>query len=61
MKAKYVICLTFHPNGALLTGDSNGTIYLWHKDGNTIAHTITHAHNVSIQGSFKAQSSHRPR
>ncbi|XP_071787912.1 uncharacterized protein [Asterias amurensis] len=48
MKAKYVICLTFHPNGALLTGDSNGTIYLWHKDGNTIAHTITHAHNGPV-------------
>ncbi|XP_038046219.1 echinoderm microtubule-associated protein-like 4 isoform X2 [Patiria miniata] len=48
MKAKYIICLTFHPNGALLTGDSNGTIYLWHKDGNTIAHSITHAHDGPV-------------
>ncbi len=47
MKAKYIICITFKSNGDVVTGDSNGTVYVWANGGNTITQTIRHAHEVS--------------
>nr|XP_054750975.1 echinoderm microtubule-associated protein-like 1 isoform X4 [Lytechinus pictus] len=48
MKAKYVISMSFRGNGDLITGDSNGTIYVWPSGGNTISHTINHAHEGPV-------------
>ncbi|XP_030856262.1 uncharacterized protein LOC581284 isoform X3 [Strongylocentrotus purpuratus] len=48
MKAKYVISMSFRANGDLVTGDSNGTIYVWPSGGNTISHTINHAHEGPV-------------
>lgn len=33
--------------GDLITGDSNGTIYVWGRGGNFITNLIKHAHDVS--------------
>ena len=33
--------------GDLVTGDSNGTIYVWGNGGNTITNFIKHGHDVS--------------
>ncbi|XP_041458220.1 uncharacterized protein LOC121410292 isoform X3 [Lytechinus variegatus] len=48
MKAKYIISMSFRGNGDLITGDSNGTIYVWPSGGNTISHTINHAHEGPV-------------
>ncbi|XP_072020355.1 uncharacterized protein [Amphiura filiformis] len=48
MKAKYIICLAFKSNGDLVTGDSNGTVYVWANGGNTITQTIRHAHEGPV-------------
>ncbi|XP_070549870.1 echinoderm microtubule-associated protein-like 2 [Ptychodera flava] len=48
MKAKYVICMMFKANGDLITGDSNGTIYVWHDGGNTVSQAIKHAHEGPV-------------
>ncbi|KAJ8035801.1 Echinoderm microtubule-associated protein-like 1 [Holothuria leucospilota] len=48
MKAKYIICLTFRPNGDIVTGDSNGTVYIWPRKGNTISHVLSHIHEGPV-------------
>ncbi|XP_072174360.1 uncharacterized protein [Diadema setosum] len=48
MKAKYVISMAFRSNGDLITGDSNGTLYVWPSGGNTISHTISHVHEGPV-------------
>jgi len=39
--------LTFNDKGDLITGDSNGTIYVFGDGGNKITNYIKHAHDVS--------------
>ncbi|XP_062585319.1 echinoderm microtubule-associated protein-like 2 [Saccostrea cucullata] len=48
LKAKYVICLTHNDRGDLLTGDSNGTVYVWGDGGNKITNFIKHAHDGPV-------------
>ncbi|XP_071826188.1 uncharacterized protein [Apostichopus japonicus] len=47
-KAKYVICVAFRPNGDIVTGDSNGTVYIWPRKSNTISHTLSHIHEGPV-------------
>jgi hypothetical protein len=39
--------MTHNERGDLLTGDSNGTVYVWGDGGNRITNFIKHAHDVS--------------
>ena len=48
LRAKFVICLTFSERGDLITGDSNGTIYIWGEGGNRITNYVKHAHDVLL-------------
>ena len=48
VQAKFVICLTFSECGDLITGDSNGTIYIWGDAGSKITNYVKHAHDVLI-------------
>ncbi|XP_061168801.1 echinoderm microtubule-associated protein-like 1 [Saccostrea echinata] len=47
-KPKYVSCLSFAENGDVLTGDSNGNIFIWAKGGNTISQAIEGVHEGGI-------------
>ena len=42
-----MICMLHNERGDLVTGDSNGTIYVWGNGGNTITNFIKHGHDVS--------------
>ncbi|XP_038071466.1 77 kDa echinoderm microtubule-associated protein-like isoform X3 [Patiria miniata] len=46
-KPKFVLCFTFAGNGDLLTGDSNGNIFIWAKGSNRISQAIK-AHEGQI-------------
>jgi len=48
LKARFYHCLVHTPDGSLVTGDSNGTIYVWPPSTNTISNLIKHAHEVSF-------------
>ncbi|KAL4219403.1 hypothetical protein ACF0H5_021983 [Mactra antiquata] len=48
LRAKFVICLTFTERGDLITGDSNGTIYVFGDGGNRITNFIKHAHDGPV-------------
>ncbi|XP_060076352.1 echinoderm microtubule-associated protein-like 2 [Ylistrum balloti] len=48
LRAKFVICLTHNDKGDLITGDSNGTIYVWGDGGNKITNFIKHAHDGPV-------------
>ena len=48
LRAKFVICLTFNERGDLITGDSNGTIYVFGDGGNKITNFIKHGHDVRL-------------
>jgi len=47
MKARYYHCMTHTDEGHLITGDSNGTIYIWANGGNTPSNMVKHGHDVS--------------
>ncbi|XP_074659724.1 echinoderm microtubule-associated protein-like 2 [Tubulanus polymorphus] len=47
-KPKYILCLCFAENGDILTGDSNGNIFVWGKGTNKIQHAILSAHEGGI-------------
>lgn len=47
-KPKYMLCFAFGHNGELITGDSNGNIYIWENGSNHISQTITTAHEGPI-------------
>jgi len=46
LKARYIIYLAHNEKGDLVTGDSNGTIYVWSDGGNKITNFVKHAHEV---------------
>ncbi len=48
LKPKYVICMLHNERGDLVTGDSNGTVYVWGNGGNNITNFIKHGHDVSV-------------
>ncbi|XP_078329786.1 echinoderm microtubule-associated protein-like 4 [Crassostrea virginica] len=48
LRAKYVICLSHNDRGDLLTGDSNGTVYVWGDGGNKITNFIKHGHDGPV-------------
>lgn len=47
LRAKFVTCLLHNEKGDLITGDTNGTVYVWRQGGNVITNIIKHAHDVS--------------
>ena len=47
-KPKYVLCFAFGQNGEVISGDSNGNIFIWPNDGNQISQEITAAHEGPI-------------
>ncbi|KAL5009043.1 hypothetical protein ScPMuIL_014624 [Solemya velum] len=47
-KPKFVLCLTFTESGEILTGDSNGNIYLWEKGNNRIQQAVTGTHEGGV-------------
>ncbi|XP_048236766.1 echinoderm microtubule-associated protein-like 2 isoform X1 [Haliotis rufescens] len=48
LRAKFVICLTHTDKGDLVTGDSNGTIYVWGDGGNKITNFVKHGHDGPV-------------
>ncbi|XP_033726226.1 echinoderm microtubule-associated protein-like 2 [Pecten maximus] len=48
LRARFIICLTHNDKGDLITGDSNGTIYVWGDGGNKITNFIKHAHDGPV-------------
>ncbi|CAC5425874.1 EML1_2 [Mytilus coruscus] len=48
LKAKFIIFLEHNEKGDLVTGDSNGTIYVWADGGNKITNFVKHAHDGPV-------------
>lgn len=48
--AKSVTCAIFNTNGDLITGDQNGSIYMWPRSSLRIDHVIHNAHVSAITG-----------
>ena len=46
LKARFLTSLMHTVRGDLVTGDSNGTVYVWGNGGNKITNIIKHAHDV---------------
>ncbi|XP_070578135.1 77 kDa echinoderm microtubule-associated protein-like isoform X3 [Ptychodera flava] len=49
-KPKYVLCLAFADNGDVISGDSNGNIFVWGKGNTRIHYAVTAAHEGPIFG-----------
>jgi microtubule-associated protein-like 1/2 len=47
-KPKYVTCLAFTQGGDVLSGDSNGSIIVWARGGNTVSRVMPHLHDGPI-------------
>ncbi|KAK3093743.1 hypothetical protein FSP39_019600 [Pinctada imbricata] len=47
-KPKYVLCVAFAENGDVISGDSNGAIFVWSKGNNRISQAVTGAHEGGI-------------
>ncbi|KAK6958895.1 Echinoderm microtubule-associated protein-like 2 [Biomphalaria glabrata] len=48
LKARYINCLSHNQKGDLITGDSNGTVYIWGNGGNSITNFVKHGHDGSV-------------
>ena len=48
LRAKYVSAILHTERGDLITGDSNGTVYVWGRGGNNITNLVKHAHQVTV-------------
>ncbi|KAK0067734.1 echinoderm microtubule-associated protein-like 2 isoform X3 [Biomphalaria pfeifferi] len=48
LKARYINCLSHNQKGDVITGDSNGTIYIWGNGGNSITNFVKHGHDGSV-------------
>ncbi|GFO14449.1 echinoderm microtubule-associated protein-like 1 [Plakobranchus ocellatus] len=46
LKARFINCLRHNQKGDLITGDSNGTVYVWGDGGNKITNFVKHGHEV---------------
>ncbi|CAH1251569.1 EML2 [Branchiostoma lanceolatum] len=47
-KAKYIICFLHNERGDLITGDSNGTVFVWGEGGNNITQALKHIHEGPV-------------
>ncbi|XP_067680201.1 echinoderm microtubule-associated protein-like 2 isoform X13 [Haliotis asinina] len=47
-KPKYVLCLAFADNGDVISGDSNGNIFIWGRGTNRISQAINGAHEGGV-------------
>ncbi|KAE8584882.1 hypothetical protein XENTR_v10021146 [Xenopus tropicalis] len=47
-KPRFVLCVAFAENGDVVTGDSNGNLYVWGKGSHRISHAVSNAHDGSI-------------
>ncbi|XP_050404187.1 echinoderm microtubule-associated protein-like 2 isoform X5 [Patella vulgata] len=47
-KPKFVLCLAFAENGDVLSGDSNGNIFVWGRGTNRISHAVNGAHDGGV-------------
>ncbi|XP_078666345.1 echinoderm microtubule-associated protein-like 2 isoform X6 [Branchiostoma floridae x Branchiostoma belcheri] len=47
-KAKYIICFLHNDRGDLITGDSNGTVFVWGEGGNCITQALKHIHEGPV-------------
>jgi len=47
-KPKYVTCLAYASNGDVITGDSNGTVFIWGKGYNAVTKVIRKVHDGPI-------------
>ncbi|XP_035670431.1 echinoderm microtubule-associated protein-like 2 isoform X6 [Branchiostoma floridae] len=47
-KAKYIICFVHNERGDLITGDSNGTVFVWGEGGNNITQALKHIHEGPV-------------
>ena len=43
-KPKYVTCLAFGSNGDVLTGDSNGNVFVWRRGYNAVTQSLKKVH-----------------
>ncbi|KAH9509654.1 Echinoderm microtubule-associated protein-like 1, partial [Bulinus truncatus] len=48
LKARFINCLSHNQKGDLITGDSNGTIYIWGNGENSITNFVKHGHDGSV-------------
>ncbi|XP_050399401.1 echinoderm microtubule-associated protein-like 2 isoform X1 [Patella vulgata] len=48
LRARFVICASHTSKGDLITGDSNGTIYVWGNCGNKITNFVKHGHEGPV-------------
>ncbi|XP_076458557.1 77 kDa echinoderm microtubule-associated protein-like [Babylonia areolata] len=48
LRAKYVVCAVHTEKGDLVTGDSNGTVYIWGDGGNKISNFVKHGHEGPV-------------
>ncbi|KAK3752556.1 hypothetical protein QZH41_013411, partial [Actinostola sp. cb2023] len=48
VKPKYITCFTFSKDGDVITGDTNGTIFVWPEDDNQISNSVKNAHDGSV-------------
>ncbi|ELU04693.1 hypothetical protein CAPTEDRAFT_198144 [Capitella teleta] len=46
LRGQFITSLLHTEKGDLITGDSNGTVYVWGRGGSTITNLIKHAHNI---------------
>ncbi|OWF36267.1 echinoderm microtubule-associated protein-like 2 isoform X2 [Mizuhopecten yessoensis] len=47
-KPKYVLCLAFADSGEVISGDSNGNIFIWGKGTNRITQAVTGSHEGGV-------------
>jgi microtubule-associated protein-like 1/2 len=47
-KPKYVTCLAFGSTGDVITGDSNGNIFIWRRGYNAVTKSLKKVHNGPI-------------
>lgn len=47
-KPRFVLCVAFAENGDVVTGDSNGNLYVWGKGSHRISHAVCGAHDGGI-------------
>lgn len=48
MKARSYTCAYHTSDGDMITGDSNGTVYIWPCGSNSLSNLIKHAHEVRV-------------
>ena len=47
-RPKYVTCLAFGSNGDVLTGDSNGNVFVWRRGYNAVTKSLKKVHHGPV-------------